>query len=141
MPGFISDTPLARELIRIGDEAIAREDDVKLRAYYAEDYVFHGPGGDLSFEELRASSVPISPRCAPPSATCESSASRSSRTATFWRHVTRSPATSPASSRIRLLAPSSRPVSTSSGKRSTRSGTTATGDWPRNGYRPTTAAS
>ena len=25
MPGFISDTPLARDLIRIGDEAIARE--------------------------------------------------------------------------------------------------------------------
>ena len=54
MPGFISDAPLARELIRIGDEAIAREDDVKLRAYYTEDYVFHGPGGDLGFEELRA---------------------------------------------------------------------------------------
>jgi predicted ester cyclase len=54
MPGFISDSPLARDLIRIGDEAIAREDDAKLRAYYAEDYVFHGPGGDLGFEELRA---------------------------------------------------------------------------------------
>ena len=27
MPGFISDSPLARDLIRIGDEAIAREDD------------------------------------------------------------------------------------------------------------------
>ncbi len=54
MPGFISETPLARELIRIGDEAIAREDDAKLRAYYTEDYVFHGPGGDLGFEELSA---------------------------------------------------------------------------------------
>ena len=54
MPGFISDSPLARGLIRIGDEAIAREDDAKLRAYYTEDYVFHGPGGDLGFEELRA---------------------------------------------------------------------------------------
>ena len=54
MPGFISDSPLARGLIRIGDEAIARADDVKLRAYYTEDYVFHGPGGDLGFEELRA---------------------------------------------------------------------------------------
>jgi predicted ester cyclase len=54
MPGFISDTPLARELIRIGDEAIAREDDAALRSYFAEDYVFHGPGGDLSFDELRA---------------------------------------------------------------------------------------
>ena len=54
MPGFISDGPLARDLIRIGDEAIAREDDVALRAYFSEDYVFHGPGGDLSFDQLRA---------------------------------------------------------------------------------------
>jgi predicted ester cyclase len=54
VPGFISDSPLARGLIRIGDEAIAREDDAKLRDYYAEDYVFHGPGGDLGFEELGA---------------------------------------------------------------------------------------
>jgi hypothetical protein len=45
MPDFISDTPLARDLIRIGDEAIARKDDAALRAYFAEDYVFHGPGG------------------------------------------------------------------------------------------------
>jgi predicted ester cyclase len=54
MPGFISDSPLARELIHLGDDAIAREDDAALRAYFTEDYVFHGPGGDLSFEELRA---------------------------------------------------------------------------------------
>ncbi len=54
MPGFMSDSPLARDLIRIGDQAIAREDDAALRAYYTEDYVFHGPGGDLSFDELRA---------------------------------------------------------------------------------------
>jgi predicted ester cyclase len=54
MPDFISDTPLARDLIRIGDEAIACEDDAALRAYFAEDYVFHGPGRDLSFDELRA---------------------------------------------------------------------------------------
>jgi predicted ester cyclase len=54
MPGFISDSPLARDLIRIGDEAIATEDDAKLRAYFTNDYVFHGPGGDLSFEELGA---------------------------------------------------------------------------------------
>jgi predicted ester cyclase len=52
MPGFISDSPLARDLIRIGDEAIAREDDVALRAYFAEGYVFHGPGRDLGFDEL-----------------------------------------------------------------------------------------
>jgi predicted ester cyclase len=54
MAGFISDSPLARDLIRIGDEAIAREDDVSLRAYFNEDYVFHGPSGDLSFDRLRA---------------------------------------------------------------------------------------
>jgi predicted ester cyclase len=54
MPGFISDSPLARDLIRIGEKAIAREDDVALRAYFSEGYVFHGPGGDRSFDQLRA---------------------------------------------------------------------------------------
>ena len=54
MSGFISDSPLARDLIRIGDEAIDCEDDAALRAYFSEDYVFHGPGGDLSFDQLRA---------------------------------------------------------------------------------------
>jgi len=54
VPGFISDSPLARELIRIGDEAIASEDDAKLRVYFRDDYVFHGPGGDLRFAELSA---------------------------------------------------------------------------------------
>jgi predicted ester cyclase len=54
MPGFISDSPLARDLIRIGDEAIAREDDAALRAYFATDYLFHGPSGDLAFDELSA---------------------------------------------------------------------------------------
>jgi predicted ester cyclase len=52
--GFNSDNPLARELVRIGDIAIAREDDVSLRGYFAENYVFHGPGGDQSFDNLRA---------------------------------------------------------------------------------------
>lgn len=54
MPGFISDSRLAQGLIRIGDEAIAKEDEARLRDYYATGYVFHGPGGDLGFEELRA---------------------------------------------------------------------------------------
>jgi len=54
MPGFISDSPLARDLIRTGDEAIAREHEVVLRAYFSEDYVFHGPGTDLSFDQLSA---------------------------------------------------------------------------------------
>ena len=54
MPGFVSDSPLARELIRIGDEAIATADDAKLRAYFRDDYVFHRPGGDLNFAQLSA---------------------------------------------------------------------------------------
>jgi predicted SnoaL-like aldol condensation-catalyzing enzyme len=54
VPGFISDSPLARGLIAIGDEAIAREDDAQLRAYYTQDYIFHGPGGDLGFDGLAA---------------------------------------------------------------------------------------
>jgi hypothetical protein len=54
MPGFISDSPLASDLIRIGNEAIAREDAPALRAYFREDYVFHGPGADLGFDELSA---------------------------------------------------------------------------------------
>src|SRR6202050_3015878 len=54
MPGFISDSQLARDLIRIGDEALARADDAALRAYFCADYVFHGPGGDLGFDELSA---------------------------------------------------------------------------------------
>ena len=54
MPGFISDSRLARDLVRIGDEAIAREDDVALRAYFSAGYVFHGPGRDLSFDQLSA---------------------------------------------------------------------------------------
>jgi predicted ester cyclase len=51
---YISDSPLARGLVRIGDEAIVKEDDAKLRAYYAPDYLFHAPGIDLDFEGLRA---------------------------------------------------------------------------------------
>ena len=54
MPGFVSDSPLARDLIRIGDEAIAREDDAALRAYFTEDYVFHGPEAERDFEALRS---------------------------------------------------------------------------------------
>jgi predicted ester cyclase len=54
MPSFISDSPQGRELIRIGDEAIVRENDSALRAYFADGYVFHSPGGDLSFDELSA---------------------------------------------------------------------------------------
>jgi len=54
MPGFIADSQLARDLIRIGEQAIARTDGTALRAYFSEDYVFHGPGADLSFDQLSA---------------------------------------------------------------------------------------
>ena len=54
MPGFVSNGPLARDLIRVGDEAISHENDAKLRAYCTDDYVFHGPGTELKFDELRA---------------------------------------------------------------------------------------
>jgi hypothetical protein len=54
MPGFISNSPLARDLIRIGNEAIAVEDDEKLREYFTSDYVFHAPGAELGFDELSA---------------------------------------------------------------------------------------
>jgi predicted ester cyclase len=54
MPDFISESPLARDLIRIGNDAIAREDAAALRAYFAEDYVFHAPGRELSFDQLDA---------------------------------------------------------------------------------------
>ena len=112
MPGFISDSPLARDLIRIGDEAIAREDDAALRAYFREDYVFHGPGGDLSFDQLRAYFASL--RAA--FATCDSSVSRSSWTAGSWRRAPRSPVTSPGSLPTRPSVHSGLQGNTSSGK-------------------------
>jgi predicted ester cyclase len=51
--GFISDQPLARGLIRIGEEAIAQANDGQLREYYADGYILHTPAGDLDFEALR----------------------------------------------------------------------------------------
>ena len=57
MPGFISGGPLARELIRIGDQVIAAEDDAEPWAYFAADYVFRGPGGDLSFDRASFASL------------------------------------------------------------------------------------
>jgi hypothetical protein len=43
MPGFIAGDPLAQALVRISDDAIAQDNDARLRDYLAEDYVFHGP--------------------------------------------------------------------------------------------------
>jgi hypothetical protein len=44
---------LAEELIRVGEDGIAKENDAALQAYFAPDYVFHGPQGDMSFAELK----------------------------------------------------------------------------------------
>lgn len=52
MRGFISDHPRARQLIRVGNEAIVKRNDPMLRAYFTHDYVFHGPAGDRSFDQL-----------------------------------------------------------------------------------------
>ena len=52
MVGFISNHPRARALVRIGDEAIAKENPAMLRAFFAEDFVFHGPNGDRDFDQL-----------------------------------------------------------------------------------------
>ena len=52
MPGFNLTCPGPRSSMRIGDEAIATEDDAKLSTYFPDNYVFHGPGGDLSYEGL-----------------------------------------------------------------------------------------
>ena len=48
MPGFIASDPLAQALVRVSDDAIAQDNDALLRDYLAEDYVFHGPVGDLA---------------------------------------------------------------------------------------------
>ncbi len=44
----------ARELVRIGREAIARADDAALDAYFSHDYVLHGPDGDIGLPILKA---------------------------------------------------------------------------------------
>ena len=44
---------LVEGLIRIGNVGIAQEDDAALDAYFADDFAFHGPGGDLGFKQLK----------------------------------------------------------------------------------------
>src|SRR3984893_4774909 len=129
MPGFISDSPLARDLIRIGDEAIATEDDAKLRAYFRDDYVFHGPGGDLSFAELSAYFASLRAGFSKLRIVREQIivdgnflASRATFCGDFTSVFNYSPSD-----------PSSRPATTSNGKSSARSGTTKVGALPRSG--------
>ena len=60
MPEFISpdDTRYdarARDLVRIGRKAIAVENDAALDEYLAASgYAFHGPDGDMNYEQLKA---------------------------------------------------------------------------------------
>lgn len=44
---------IIRELVRIGHEAIAVENDAELDAYFAEDFVFHSPDGDFDYAGLK----------------------------------------------------------------------------------------
>jgi predicted ester cyclase len=54
VPDPMSSSPFAEPLIRIGEIAIARENDAALDAYFAPDFKIHGPGGELTYEELKA---------------------------------------------------------------------------------------
>ena len=45
----------ARGLVRIGEDGIARANDAALDAYFAPGFVFHGPEGDMTFAQLKAS--------------------------------------------------------------------------------------
>jgi len=42
-----------RGLIRIGQTAIAKEDEAALDAYFADDFVLHGPDGDADFQFVK----------------------------------------------------------------------------------------
>ena len=55
MNATISANPLAAALIRVGKEGIETGDDKVLDAFYAKDFVFHGPGGDMNLAQLKAS--------------------------------------------------------------------------------------
>lgn len=44
---------IAQGLIRIGEQGIAREDDEALNAYFTDDFVWHGPDGDLDLQGLK----------------------------------------------------------------------------------------
>ena len=44
----------ARGLVRIGEDGIARENDAALDAYFAKNFVCHGPGGDMTYAQLKA---------------------------------------------------------------------------------------
>jgi ketosteroid isomerase-like protein len=132
VPGYISDSPLARGLIRIGDEAIARADDTRLRDYYTEDYLFYGPGGDLDFDGLAAYFASLRAAFSNMRLVREqiiadgryNLAARSTFSGDFPSVFTSSP--------IGLVQPTGQHVEWE--------GTTTTGERPRSRRRPTTAA-
>lgn len=45
---------LVAGLIRIGEHGIATEDDQALDQYFSPEFVFHGPNGDLGYEDLKS---------------------------------------------------------------------------------------
>lgn len=45
---------IVQGLVRIGEEGIATEDDAALDAYFADDFVFHGPDGDMDLSALKS---------------------------------------------------------------------------------------
>ncbi len=44
----------AHALVRIGQDAIAVENDAALDDYFAEDFAFHGPGAEMKLDGLKA---------------------------------------------------------------------------------------
>lgn len=44
---------IVQGLIRIGEQGIVREDAAAIDAYFAPDFVFHGPGGDVGLTALK----------------------------------------------------------------------------------------
>lgn len=50
----MSRSSLAEPLVRIGEVAIARENNTALDAYFAPGFRFHGPGGELTYDQLKA---------------------------------------------------------------------------------------
>ncbi len=54
-PRLVAVDARARGLVRIGEDGIARANDAALDAYFAPGFVFHGPEGDMTFAQLKAS--------------------------------------------------------------------------------------
>ena len=55
----VQDDERAHGLVRIGEDGIARANDDALDTYFAKGFVFHGPGGDMSYDQLKATFAAI----------------------------------------------------------------------------------